>query len=129
MGLGVLLLDHIRRAFEERDTDRLPTAELIRLLVANEEGPWGKWWGAETNRDGAPRAAAADVARYLKGFGVRPHVIKMPDGSTARGYSRETLEESWTLYLPPVTNVTPVTLQPARLRPLRRLRPPPKRRS
>jgi hypothetical protein len=126
MGFGVLLLDHIRTAFEERDTDRLSTAELIRLLVANEEGPWGKWWGAETNRDGAPRAAATDVARYLKGFGVRPHVVKMPDGSTARGYSRESFEESSTLYLPPrnqrnqrnpaasevtgVTSVTPPTL-------------------
>jgi hypothetical protein len=101
MGFGVLLLDHVRTAFEERGTDRLPSAELVRLLVQNEEGPWGKWWGAETNRDGAPRAAATDIARYLKGFGVKPHVIRMPDGSTPRGYTRDTFEESWTLYLPP----------------------------
>jgi hypothetical protein len=101
MGVGVLLLDHIRAAFDERGTDRLSSAELIRLLVQNEEGPWGKWWGTEANREGAPRAAATDVARYLKGFGVRPHSVRLPDGTIPRGYSQEDFEESWSLYLPP----------------------------
>ena len=31
-----------------------PTAKLLDLLASNEEGPWGKWWGAELNRDGPP---------------------------------------------------------------------------
>jgi hypothetical protein len=101
MGFGVLLLDHIRTAFEEGDADRFRSADLIELLVRNEEGPWGKWWGAETKGLGPPHAAQTDLARHLKGFGVVPRVIKFPDGTTGRGYTRETFEESWTVYLPP----------------------------
>jgi hypothetical protein len=52
--VGVLLLAHIERAFVEAETDRLPTAKLLELLASNEEGAWGKWWGAELNRDGPP---------------------------------------------------------------------------
>ncbi|HXF73907.1 MAG TPA: DUF3631 domain-containing protein, partial [Actinomycetota bacterium] len=63
MSTGVLLLAHIRQAFEEAGKDRLPSAELLARLVENEEGPWGRWWGAELSREGAPRAAAADLAR------------------------------------------------------------------
>ena len=66
--VGVLLLAHVERAFDEAEADRLPTAKLLDLLASNEEGPWGKWWGAELNRDGPPRAAAADLARKLRAF-------------------------------------------------------------
>jgi hypothetical protein len=101
LSAGVLLLAHIRTAFDEADGDRLPTADLIELLVANEEGPWGKWWGAETKGTGPPRAAATDLARHLKGFGVKPHVIRLTDARTPRGYLREDFEDAWTVYLPP----------------------------
>jgi hypothetical protein len=104
LSVGVLLLDHIREAFEQRDADRLPTADLIHELVENETGPWGRWWGAETKGVGAPHAAATDLARYLKGFGVKPHVVRMPDGKTPRGYQREDFEEAWALYIPPRNN-------------------------
>jgi hypothetical protein len=117
--VGVLLLAHIERAFDEAETDRLPTARLLDLLASNEEGPWGKWWGAELNRDGPPRAAAADLARKLKAFPkpdskpIKPRVIKMPDGTTARGYHRDDFEAAWVAYLgfgsPHVTDVTDVT--------------------
>jgi uncharacterized protein DUF3631 len=114
MSSSVLLLDHVRRAFEE--ADRFTTAQLLQRLVENEEGPWGRWWGAEVERTrdgGAPRSAAADLARNLRPFKVKPKVIKMPDGSTQRGYMRADFDEAWSLYLPPsmgdVTNVTNVT--------------------
>jgi hypothetical protein len=102
---GVLLLSHIHRAFEEREVDRLPTAELLEILASNEEGPWGKWWGAELNRDGAPRAAAADLARKLRGFPkpdgkpIKPRSVRMPDGSIPRGYYRDDFEAAWAAYL------------------------------
>jgi hypothetical protein len=117
--VGVLLLAHIQRAFVEAEIDRLPTAKLLELLASNEEGPWGKWWGAELNRDGPPRAAAADLARKLKGFPkpdskpIKRGVIRLPDGTTARGYLREDFEAAWAAYLgfgpPHVTDVTDVT--------------------
>ena len=117
--VGVLLLAHIRLAFEEAETDRLPTAKLLELVASNEEGPWGKWWGAELNRDGPPRAAAADLARKLRAFPrpdgkpIKPRGLRMPDGTTPRGYHREDFEAAWVAYLgvgsPHATDATHAT--------------------
>lgn len=107
MTTGVLLLTHIEAAFE--DDDRLPTRDLLSRLVENEEGPWGKWWGSEVEHSETPRAAAADLARHLRAFGIKPKVIKLSDGTTARGYAREDFEASWSRYTPHVTDVTHVT--------------------
>jgi hypothetical protein len=107
----ILLLTHIRSAFQEDGTDRLPTATLLRRLVANEEGPWGRWWGTEVEREAAPRSAATDLARKLKPFGVRPQKIRLGDDSV-RGYLREDFEATWSTYLPlsgtPGTHGTPL---------------------
>ena len=108
--LGVLLLGHVRAAFAEATTDRLSTTELLQLLVANEEGPWGRWWGSELGRDGAPRAAAADLAAKLRPFGVKPRTIRVGDG-TPRGYLLADFAEAFGPYLPrgdatPATNAT-----------------------
>lgn len=100
----ILLLEHIAAAFDEDEADRLPSAALLRRLVANEEGPWGRYWGAEVERESHPRAAATDLARKLRPFGVRPRVIRLPDGTTPRGYLREQLEPVWATYLPPTRN-------------------------
>jgi hypothetical protein len=97
----ILLLDHIRLAFEEDGGDRLPSRRLLQILVANEEGPWGHYWGAEVEREAAPRSAATELARKLRPFGIRPRVVRMPDGSTPRGYHREDFEPVWATYLPP----------------------------
>jgi hypothetical protein len=120
----VLLLAHIARAFEEAGIDRLPTAKLLELLASIEEGPWGRWWGAELNRDGPPRAAAADLARHLKAFPkpdgkpIKPHPIKMPDGTVPRGYYREDFETAWAAYLgfgsPPLPTLPTLPPWPAR---------------
>jgi hypothetical protein len=107
---NVLLLSHIRQAFEE----------LIRHLADNEEGPWGRWWSSELNKEGTPRAAAADLARHLGGFKkadgdpIKPKVLKFPDGTTARGYHVEDFADAFKRYLSPsgggdVTHVTDVT--------------------
>lgn len=94
---GVLLLAHIRAAFE--DDERLSTNELLGRLVDNEEGPWGKWWGQEVGHAETPRAAATDLARHLRPFGVKPRKIRVGD-SSVRGYLREEFEDSWSRYLP-----------------------------
>jgi hypothetical protein len=112
-GLGVLLLRHVHQAFAEAGVDRFATADLLHRLVANEEGPWGRWWGSELKKDGAPSAAAADLAAKLRPFGPRPHVIRVGD-STPRGYERDDFAKPWAQYLsiPPATPATPATSQP-----------------
>jgi hypothetical protein len=100
---GTALLQALREVFDEAGTDRLPTAQVLEALVEREGEPWPARWGQEVEaaRDrGRPaRRAASELARMLKGFGIKPAVIKMPDGSTPRGYRREHLEPAWAAYL------------------------------
>jgi len=122
MSLSVFLLSHIRRVFEEADVDRLSTAELVRHLVDLQEGPWARWWASDVEKaerlDGPPpRKAGADLSSKLKPFRkpdgkpIKPHVVKMKDGTTARGYLLEDFADAFPRYLgsPDVTNVTDVT--------------------
>jgi hypothetical protein len=113
--LGVLLLDHVRTAFSDAATDRLSSAELLRRLVENEEGPWGRFWGVEIGREGPPRAAATDLARKLRPFEIKPKVIRVGD-ETVRGYTLEDFGAAFNTYLTalsggdvtPETDVTPL---------------------
>jgi hypothetical protein len=102
---GTVLLAALRQIFHEAATDRLPTALVLERLVEREGEPWPAWWGQEVEaareRGRPARRAAAELARALKGFGVRPVVIKLPDGTTPRGYRRADLEPAWRTYLPP----------------------------
>jgi Protein of unknown function (DUF3631) len=122
MSLSVLLLSHIRRVFVELAVDRVATAELLRALVDLEEGPWARWWAADVEKaerlDGPPpRKAGADLSHKLKPFRkpdgkpIKPHVIKLGEGTTARGYLLEDFADAFLRYLGPpgVTNVTNVT--------------------
>ncbi|HXF72894.1 MAG TPA: DUF3631 domain-containing protein, partial [Actinomycetota bacterium] len=100
---GVLLLRALREIFAEAGTDRLSTLEVLRRLVEREQEPWPRWWGeaveAALDRGRPPRRAGAELAARLKPFGISPRVVKMPDGTTARGYARADLEEAWRVYL------------------------------
>ena len=122
MSLSVLLLAHIRRVFEELSVDRLSTADLLRHLVDLQEGPWARWWAADVEKaerpEGPPpRKAGADLSHKLKPFRrpdgkpIKPRVIKMADGTTARGYLLEDFADAFPRYLgsPDVTDVTNVT--------------------
>lgn len=96
-----LLID-IRACFGGRD--RLSTVELIGLLLADDEAPWGDLRGRNIN----PR---------ILGSMLRPHGIKsetIRDGSvTFKGYKLESFYNAWKRYLPlalqTVTTETSVT--------------------
>jgi len=122
MSLSVLLLSHIRAVFDARKADRLPTVELLREVVDLEAGPWARWWAADVEKaeklDGPPpRRAGADLAAKLKVFRrpdgkpIKPHVIKLEDGRTPRGYLLEDFEDAFGRYLglPDATNATNAT--------------------
>ena len=89
-----LLLRDLRALFEKQDIDRLSSQDIVATLERMEDRPWPEW-----GRSRRPLSKRG-LAQLLRPFEVRPKVVKMPDGSTSRGYLREELEESWSRYLP-----------------------------
>lgn len=88
---GVQLLADIRRVFEARGVDRLPSADLAAALARIETSPWCEW------SNGRP-LNAPKLARLLKPFGIQPEVTRIGD-RTPRGYSRPTFEDAFRRYL------------------------------
>jgi hypothetical protein len=92
---GTLLLADMRDALDGR-TDHLATAALLYYLRGLDERPWAGW------NDGAG-IKARDVARLLKPFEIRPTAVRLPDGTTPRGYRRQDCDDAFARYLPPVS--------------------------
>jgi hypothetical protein len=105
--LGVRLLAAVRDCFGDRD--RMTTSELLAALLADEEAPWGDLRGKRID----PR----ELANLLRPYGIRSSTIRMPDGSTPKGYMREAFHDAWKRYLPVVeqgaTSATAATDQAA----------------
>jgi hypothetical protein len=91
--IAIRLLADIRRVFDEREVDRVSSKGLIEALAADENAPWADWNG----RPVTPRA----VADLLRRFNILPRTIRLPDGSTPKGYIRDSFEEAWRRYLSP----------------------------
>lgn len=103
--LGVQLLTGIREAF--RDKNLISSRELIDILSADEEAPWGG-----LGRKGLePRA----LAEMLGEYDIQPRPIRPngPNGSMVRGYRRDDFRDAWERHPSPiksdVTGVTAVT--------------------
>jgi hypothetical protein len=96
---GVVLLAHIREAFDAEKVERLSTARLLRHLVdRGDDSPWAGWWGADIDR-GEDKRPAMRLARMLKPYGIGPKQVRV-DGEKTRGYERADFEDSWARYLP-----------------------------
>jgi hypothetical protein len=78
---GEQLIHDCLKVLAERD--RIPTAELVEALWAEDEYPWRKYEGGVT---------AEKLSSMLKPFGVAPKTIRVgpkgPTGSTLKGYYR-----------------------------------------
>jgi hypothetical protein len=86
----VRLLYDIRAAFDTRQVERISSAELVEALNADDEAPWGDWYGKQLT--------ARTLAKMLRPFAIRPHVIRLAS-ETARGYAREHFEDAFARYL------------------------------
>src|SRR6185295_15267737 len=86
----IRLLADIRRVFEARDVEKLPTSELVQTLMDDPEAPWIEWRTANASRE---------LAKLLRPLGVKSRTIRLPNG-TLRGYLKEDFEEAWSRYLP-----------------------------
>lgn len=90
---GDELLAAIKEVFEGKDCDRLPSAALVEALVADTEGAWATW---NRGRPISPR----QVARKLVDYGIAPVSIRLPNGTTPKGYHRQQFTDAWARYLP-----------------------------
>jgi putative DNA primase/helicase len=93
--LATMLLADIREVFGRARTDRLSSGQILCALWDLKERPWPEF------RNG--RALnAAQLARLLHRFDIRPGPIRMKDGEVVKGYRLENFEDAWARYLPPV---------------------------
>lgn len=92
--IGVMLLRDVRAVFDEHDSDRLMTDQLLKSLNDLEESPW-----AGITRDGKaldPRGLAQRLGKY----GIKSRNVRDGGGKVLKGYMREDFIDSWSRYLP-----------------------------
>lgn len=99
----VALLADIRAAFVAKAADRLSSDALAGYLGGLDDRPWPEY------RAGKP-ITKAQIARLLKGFHVSPGTIRLPDGSTPKGYHLAAFKDPFDRYLSAENATTP---QPA----------------
>ena len=104
---GVLLLRDIQEIFKHRNADKIPSAELVDLLVAHEDRPWFEW------RRGKPLTQNS-LSRLLKPYHITPGTIRMSDHYTPKGFKLSSFNDAFTRYLsisPQQTATSPQPLQ------------------
>jgi hypothetical protein len=98
--IGVQLLGAIREIFTQTGKDKISTEDLLRALVARENGePWANFWEKDL-KAGNTRGPGTKVAGYLKTFGIVSGTIREEDGSTPKGYKLESFADAFSRYLP-----------------------------
>jgi Protein of unknown function (DUF3631) len=98
--LNIELLADIRRAFDDAETDRISSRDLIRAVAARDDGPWTEWW--DSREDTLGKAAGRKLANRLKVFGIHSRDLRI-DGSAipVKGFERSDFEDHWLRLLPP----------------------------
>jgi putative DNA primase/helicase len=97
--LSTQLLADIRDIFAEKgfaeDDNGMRSAELVAMLVALPERPWGEWnHGKAITQNG--------LARRLRPFGIRPGDVHAGDGEARRsfkGYAAKSIKEACERYI------------------------------
>ncbi len=87
------MLADIRTAFVAKRVDRLSSDELAAYLGSLDDRPWPEY------RAGKP-ISKTQVARLLKPLGVSSGTIRLPDGSTPKGYYLTAFRDPFARYLP-----------------------------
>jgi hypothetical protein len=101
--IGIKLLSAIRSVFNGCEADKLSTQQLLEQLVDKEtDAPWAAWWEQDL-KNGNTRGPAQKLARLLKPYRIQARGIRLPDGTTPRGYCSEDFKEAWKRYCPSPT--------------------------
>jgi hypothetical protein len=96
----VALLTDIRGAFAAKGVDRLSSDELATHLGTLDDRPWPEY------RSGRP-ITKAQIARLLKPLRVSSGSIRLPDGSTPKGYYLAAFRDAFARYLHAENATTP----------------------
>jgi putative DNA primase/helicase len=90
-----------QRDLEQKDVEKMASADLVQALADLEARPWGDW------KHGKP-ISAVQYARLLKPFGIS--TFDMREGRRVyKAYRRSAFQESFTRYLQPdVSSATPL---------------------
>jgi hypothetical protein len=107
--IGVQLLRDIRSVFDEKNAEKIFSAELATALCLMEGHPWKDWargLGLDAHR----------LAGQLKKYGITPQGTIRIGTETKKGYTSIAFESAWASYCPvrlsAVTSVTAVTALP-----------------
>jgi hypothetical protein len=98
--IRVALLADIRAAFAAKAVDRLSSDELATHLGTLDDRLWPEY------RAGKP-ISKSQVARLLKPLRVSSGSIRLPDGSTPKGYHLAAFRDAFARYLPAENATTP----------------------
>jgi hypothetical protein len=89
--IGTMLLTDIKAVFDEKQIDRLASADVCEALIGMEGRPWADW------KAGKP-LTPNQLARLLKPFHVAPTGTIRVGNRTPKGYYRNQFEEPWRRY-------------------------------
>lgn len=93
-GIGTMLLADIAAIFACAGEGKLPSAKIVETLAGFEGKPWAEF--GRQRKSITPN----QLATQLRRFGVFPGSIKLPDGSSAKGYHLEQFEDAFARFLP-----------------------------
>jgi hypothetical protein len=100
---GTQLLADLREIFTALNAEpELWTSQILASLHANEEAPWGEWYGHPLT--------ARELANLLRPHGIKSTQVRKGDRNR-HGYRRADFEDAWTRYLahPTATAATAAT--------------------
>jgi putative DNA primase/helicase len=98
---GPMLLGDIAAVFNEKNINRLASADMCEALVAMEGKPWAEW---RAGKGASPKPLTPNqLARLLKPFGIVTNLTIRVGTKTAKGYQRTQFQEVWERYLAPQT--------------------------
>jgi putative DNA primase/helicase len=87
---GVMLLEDVKRIFDEERVDRIPSQDLVAKLVKREERPWVEW---NNHKPITPK----QLADLLDAFQIVPNTIRI-GASTPKGYRVEQFRDAFARY-------------------------------
>ena len=92
LSVSAELLTDIRDIFEKRGSDRIPTADLLSALSAEDERPWA------TYNKGHP-LSARNLAKLLGEYGISPRSIWVGPHASPKGYNLDQFTDAFARYL------------------------------